>query len=550
MTGIILEIGGCGIYAYSEKGRGNYDMMKATEDMEVLAEQNGADMTKEEDVKLPQIEFEELTEEDAREFVKIEKRFIQAYHEKEESDTEGNWLFHQLQEELPEKPEAEIRAMTEEIRSSVAEAEKNLQDINAACDAGETAEGWFARKVSEAASGMSVVEFGNYLSGIDTALSMGNEQMRRTILTNAGEVSQCLNLDGFIAEQQAVNSFNRQAALEGSKFFAEVKVPGQGETYGLNSFDTVIRNTTTGEIVHQYQFKFGKDPESTIRMLKDGNYNNQRIVVPAEQVDAVREAFPGKSVEAYMGGTDKVSTRSDALSKEQVKDWQYEAQENGIMPEQNWNSYNTKELALNVGREAAITGVQAMAITTGFVMAEKAIKGEKIDADETIEIALKTGADTWVKEATAGALKVGVEKGVVRFIPAGTPAGTIAKMAYVAVEDIKILHKVAKGDMTVSEGLDSIARTTVSVAMGLGWATKGAAIGAAVLSFIPIAGPLVGGLVGGTIGYMAGSGVGQAIYNGAKKLGKAVKSGIKKVGSAIKSGVGKVGRAIGRVFGR
>lgn len=533
-------------------------MMKATEDMEVLAGQNGAEMIKEEDVKLPQIEFEELTEEDAREFVKIEKRFIQAYHEKEESDTEGNWLFHQLQEELPEKPEAEIRAMTEEIRSSVAEAEKNLQDINAACDAGETAEGWFARKVSEAASGMSVVEFGNYLSGIDEVLSISNDMMREVIFTNAGDVSQCINLDGFIAEQFLVNSFNEHAVLEGSPFRAEVLRPKAGQTYGKNSFDAVIKSDFgNGKIMNQYQFKFGKDAEATIRMIERGNYNNQRIVVPADQVADVRKGlaarnkYSNKTVEAFIGGTESVPTKSNSLdTKLDVKQLQYEIQEKGVIPEQNWNDFNTKELALNVGREVAVSSVQAMAITTGFVMAEKAIKGEKIDADETIEIALRTGADTWVKEATAGALKVGVEKGVVRFIPAGTPAGTIAKMAYVAVEDIKILHKVAKGDMTVSEGLDSIARTTMSVAVGLGWATKGAAIGAAVLSFIPIAGPLVGGLVGGTIGYMAGSGVGQAIYNGAKKLGKAVKSGIKKAGRAIKSGLGKVGRAIGGLFRR
>lgn len=499
----------------------------------------------EEDVELPQIEFEELTEEDAREFAKIEKRFIQAYHDREKTDTEGNWLFRQLRQELPEKPETEIREMTEEIRTSVAEAEKTMQDINAACEAGETTEGWFARKVSEAASGMSVMEFGNYLSGIDNALSMGNEQMKRTILTNAGEVSQCMNLDGFIAEQHAVNSFNRQAALEGSSYRAEVKVPGPGETYGRNSFDTVIKDTVTGETVHQYQFKFGKDAESTIKMLKEGNYNNQRIIVPEEQVEAVRKAFPGKTVEAYMGGTEKVPIKSDPLGKEQVKQIQHEAQEQGIMPEQNWNAYNTKELAMHVGKEAAISGVQAMAITTGFVMAEKAIKGEKIDADETLEIALRTGADIWVKEATAGAVKVGVEKGVIKFIPAGTPAGTIAKIVYISIEDIKILYKVAKGEMSIPEAMDEIGRTTVALSVGLGWAAAGAKIGVTLLGFIPFVGPAVGGLVGGTVGFIAGSGVGQKIYAGVKKVGKAVKSGVQKAVSKVKEVGGKIASGVG-----
>ncbi|MCM1234288.1 MAG: hypothetical protein NC489_29645 [Ruminococcus flavefaciens] len=544
-------------------------MKSATEEImeteEILEEKTGMDMAdpadgdvEMEDAELPQIEFEELTEEDAREFARIEKRFIQAYHDREETDTEGNWLFHQLQEELPEKPETEIRAMTEEIQTSVAEAEKNLREINAACDAGVAKEKWFADKMSEAASGMSVMEFGGYLSQIDNALSIGNEQMRRTILTNAGEVSQCMNLDGFIAEQQAVNSFNRQAVLEGSAFRAEVKVPGPGETYGRNSFDTVIKDSVTGETVHQYQFKFGKDAESTIRMLKDGNYNNQRFVVPEEQVEAVREAFPGKTVEAYMGGTEKVPTKSDSLSKEQVKQMQNEVQEQGIMPEQNWNSYNTKELAMHVGKEAAMSGVQAMAITTGFVMAEKAIKGEKIDADETVEIALKTGADTWVKEATAGAVKVGAEKGVIKFIPPGTPAGAIVKNVSIAIEDIKILHKVAKKEMSVEEGMDRIARTTIAMSVGLEWAADGAVVG--MMIGFHAGGPVgaaVGSLVGGTVGYIAGSKVGQTIYNGAKKIGNAVKSGVKKiasgvksVGSAIGSGIKSIERSVAGWFGR
>lgn len=141
----------------------------------------------------------------------------------------------------------------------------------------------------------------------------------RTVTTNTGEISKCMNLDGFIAEQNAVNTFNMRAQLESSKYVAEVKVPEPGETYGLNSFDTVIKDSTTGKIVHQYQFKFGKNSKATIDLLKGGNYNNQRFVVPLEQVEDVKNAFPGKSVEAYMGGTDVVSIKSGTLTKEQAK---------------------------------------------------------------------------------------------------------------------------------------------------------------------------------------------------------------------------------------
>ena len=54
--------------------------------------------------------------------------------------------------------------------------------------------------------------------------------MMRTVTTNTGEISKCMNLDGFIAEPNAVNTFNMRAQLESSKYVAEVKVPEPGET--------------------------------------------------------------------------------------------------------------------------------------------------------------------------------------------------------------------------------------------------------------------------------------------------------------------------------
>lgn len=229
----------------------------------------------------------------------------------------------------------------------------------------------------------------------------------RTVTTNTGEISKCMNLDGFIAEQNAVNTFNMRAQLESSKYVAEVKVPEPGETYGLNSFDTVIKDSTTGKIVHQYQFKFGKNSKATIDLLKSGNYNNQRFVVPAEQVEDVRNAFPGKSVEAYMGGTDVVSIKSGTLTKEQAKKLQLDAREKNVLPRNDWNSFNTKELALNIGKNAGLAGLNAAIITTGFDLVAKKVQGEQIDADTTIETALKTVASKVWSGAKKVAGKIG-----------------------------------------------------------------------------------------------------------------------------------------------
>lgn len=492
---------------------------------------------------------DDISEEDAAETSRLIERFVKSYSKKDENTTTEQWLSGELKNELPEKSSEEIKRMACEIIDSVHEYDTNLADLNEQYEKGVDCNTWLSNKISEASTGMSVIEFGNYLNQVDNALTNANAQMMRTVTTNTGEISKCMNLDGFIAEQHAVNTFNIHARLENSNYIAEVKVPKSGETYGLNSFDTVIKDRTTGKIVHQYQFKFGKDAESTIKLLKDGNYNNQRFVVPADQVEEVRKAFPGKSVEGYMGGTDIVSTKSDALTKEQVKQLQLDTQEKGVLPRQDWNTFNTKELALNIGKNAGFAGLQAAVITTGFDMIAKKIQGEPIDSDETIELALKTGADSGVKTAAAGALKVVSEKGVLTVIPPGTPPAVIAKIACVAIEDAKILAKVANGEITLTEAMDLMGRTSTAMVCGLGWGATGMAIGATALSWIPVVGPVVGGIVGATVGYIAGSKFGSAVYSGLKKVGSVVKSTASKVWSGIKSGARKVVSGL-KSFGR
>jgi hypothetical protein len=500
------------------------------------------------------LELEGLSEKETRQITELMQEFVRAYENREASDTTGKWLEQKLSEELPGTGQEEIRAMADEIMESVNQYDRNLREIDTVCEAGKEKETWFVKKVSQAAEAVSITEFGNYLNGIDTALSNANAQMARTVMTKAGTVSQCRNLDGFIAEQYAVNSFNEQAKLTGSKYVAEVKVPEPGETYGLNSFDTVIRDSTTGKTVHQYQFKFGKDAKSTISLLKKGNYNNQRFVVPEGQVEAVREAFPGKSVEAFMGGTEKVPVKSAPLTKETAKQMQLEVQNGGELKQYDWNIYNTKELAVNIGKNAGRMGMQAALITTGFELVEKTVQGQEISADEAVETALTTGIDTGLKQAVAGALKVGTEKGVIVLIPKGTPAGVIAGIACMSIENAKILLKVSKGELELSQGIDCMGRTSLALVGGLALTATGAAVGASLLGWIPIAGPLIGGIVGGMAGYMAGSKVGSAIYSGAKKVGSAVKSaagkvwgGVKSAGSRIASGIKS---AAGKIFGR
>lgn len=126
--------------------------------------------------------------------------------------------------------------------------------------------------------------------------------MKQTLLTQSGKINKNPNLNSYIAKQVHVNTFNRNAALNGSGARAEVLKPSSGQ-------------------------KYGKTSKETINMIKKGDYRNQRIIVPSEQVEDVQEAFPNKTV------SDKISCDgidSDSVSKSDATIAQEKAQERGL----------------------------------------------------------------------------------------------------------------------------------------------------------------------------------------------------------------------------
>jgi len=395
---------------------------------------------------------------------------------------------------------------------------------------------------------MSALEFGRRMESLGDTLSEANAQLYRTITSQDGEISQQMNLDGFLAEQQHVNSFNLVAKLSGSPFRAEVCVPEAGQTYGKNSFDVVIRGGN-GRIVHQYQFKYGADADATIQMLRRGNYNNQTLVVPPEQVEAVQAAFPGKTVVAQIGGTDTVPVSSKPLSKADVKAMQQEIQTGGKIPESDWNSFDNRMLSRYVGQQAVMAGMLGAALGAGFHIASRLAVDEPIEGEAVVVDALSTGTDAGIKAAAAGALKVAMERGILAVAQPGMPMPPLTCLACVAVENAKVLIRVVEGELTVGEALDQMACNASAMYYGMAFGMAGSMLGAFALGWIPIAGPIIGGVIGGVIGYTAGAELGDGIYQAAKNAAKAAVRTVKRMTESAKNVAGKLFRGVGRLVG-
>lgn len=486
-----------------------------------------------------------ITETEAKSFISLFRQCLKSYKEKDPTITDEKWLAQLFKNEIKGTTDEEAAEDAKEIVEALHEYDENLKSVNEAALSGKSKESWLADKMQETAVGMSVHEYGQTLQAMDDILYQKNMEIADA-LSRAGDghIMMSPNLDGNIAENLIAKTTELNGLLQGKNVKVDVL-----ESFTANSVDVRATNLETGRY-QNYQLKFGKDAKATIALLERGDYSNQRVIVPSDQLEEVQAHFTGKgSAKSISDHIEAFGVEGRKFTKEDVKALQTSAQEDGIMPTMDYSHYQTKELALSVGKSAGAMALQSAAVITGFNIISKAVKGEKIDSDELVENAIRTGADTSVKVVTAGALQVAVRNGIIRILPRMTPAGVIANIAAVGIENIKILAKIASGDLSVTKGLDQMGRISVSMMAGLCAIKVGAVIGASLVGWIPVVGPVAAvatGFVGGMVGYFAGSKIGEAVYNGAKKIGKAAG----KVGKAAWNGFKKVAKVAGKVVSR
>lgn len=214
------------------------------------------------------------------------------------------------------------------------------------------------------------------------------------------------------------------------------------------------------------------------------------------------------------------------MTKEQAKQMQLDAQKSGVAPKFDYNQYDSQALMKRVSKDASIMVLQSIAITTGMFLVQKRWKGETIEGDEVLETVIRTGADTGLKTVLAATVKIAVEKGILKAIPKTTPAAVFTNVACVAVENVKILYKVATGKISPTKGVEEMGKTSISMAGGMlamGKMAKVVKASTIISSMAPIT-IVVGGFVAGTVAYTAGSKVGDMVFEGFKKVATVAKT--------------------------
>ena len=490
---------------------------------------------------------EYISQEEAFTIKEMFKKYLQDYKQKSPEMSDSEWLEILFAKELPEQTREQSKQDAQEITSAIKIFDSNLKEINESATRGIGKEEWLANKIQQAATGMSVQEYGKTLQIMDNALAEKNFQLHDALLRDADkQIKMSRNLDGNIAEHMIAKTAELSADIQGKNVKVQVL-----DSFGSNSVDVRAVNMDTGKY-QNYQLKFGKDAKATIDLIERGNYNNQRIIVPSEQLEEVQAHFKAKgSNKTITDHIDAWGAEGKSFTKDEMKKLQTQLQEDGLMPSMDYNAYRNKDLAVSIGKNAGVMALQSAAITTGLNIATKVFKGEKIDSDELVETALKTGADTSVKVVAAGTLQVAIRKGVIKCFARNTPAGVIANIASVGIENVKVIYKIATGELSLTKGVEQMGRVSVSMVAGLACFGKGAAIGAAMTGWIPVIGPplaVVTGCIGGMVGYFAGSKIGETIYNAgvkiassAKTIAKSAYDTLRDVRSSIRSGIKSLG---------
>ena len=567
----------------------------------------------------------------------IIKKFLKSYAQNEKSKNKKDlrsWLIYELQNEFADKKIQEIEKMADEliagvgvyfnkkkevekyqrvgistsdyigdvILDKISEDVKNAEIIDKKQIIGDMKESseilanynevmiYEAAAINDprvVANTLSANRANTYVDNVNSAIGKSNEEILSALTTRTGEISQNPNLDGFIFEEHHAGTFNIDAAVKEENYYAKALKPELGETYGKNSVDMTIEDSS--KIVRKYQAKAYKNANETAKSFYDRQqgykYKFQSKLVPSDQTGEIPN-----SVDKMKFG----EVESKNISKEEIKNIQekYQSGDKEAVKFSFEKDVDVLAISKQLGKQAVINGTMGVGIGMALDVGTKLVSGEEVEVAEVIEAGVKTGTSMGLSTAVAGGIRVAVEKNVLPKVLTGVLANNnaVGAVAASSMDIIGTAFKLGSGEISLGEATKRVGTSVGSaygaiVASNAGFIGGMAVAGAIGLGTLGVAGAVVGGavaLAAGAVCGIVGSKVGGAIAKGVgtiakpvidgsteivkkgteavksvakgaweevKAVGTAVVSGVKAVGSTISSAVGAVGSFIGGLFG-
>ena len=521
----------------------------------------------------------------------IIKKFLKSYAENEKSQNKKDlktWLIFELQNELPNKKVEDIEKIATELIAGIEiyyqkkkEVEKyqsvgisngdyiGNQILEKVTDEIEEAEIVDTKEVIEdmkepsnilsnyneamiyetaavkepqlVANVLSAKYVNNYVDTVNTTIDSANKTLVESVTTKTGNINQNPNLDGFIFEEHHAGTFNIDAAVKQKPYHAEALKPEIGETYGKNSIDLIIEDS--GKYVKKYSAKAYKNTNETAKSFYDKitgyKYKGQSKLVPTDQVGDIANSV------------DKIkynNVESKGITKAEIKDIQNNLQsgkKNGDIFKFK-KDVNTISISKQIGKQAMLNGTMGSILAMGTNIGINVIQGKEVEAEEVIEIGIKTGASMGMATAVAGGIRVAVEKKVIPAVFSRMLTNnTIGAIAASSMDIIGTAFKLGNGEINLGEAVKDVGSSISAgygaiISSGIGISGGMALAGMIGLGTIGTVGTILTGglaLVAGAVCGVIGSNIALKIANG---LGKITETVVDKAVDIVKSGVNKV----------
>lgn len=313
----------------------------------------------------------------------------------------------------------------------------------------------------------------------------GADNLLDTVTTKSGEISQNINLKGFVFEEEQARTFNEAAAKDGSSLRAIVDPPTGVD--GKGAPDIRIVDTATGETIKNYQAKIGTEQYINKQIqeekYQDGNTDAFVTDIDNYYTQAMKNL---ESIEKELSQTDFNDLDSlDKLSKaldtmNEALDIESQVSHDGISAEaftveemkeiaQNPTEY-VEELHYSANSEEIMDGAMSgAAIGAIFQSLQESIKilaklqkGQKVPK-EVLTDALKNIMTTLSSSALRGALikviEIILEK---QMEDSGALPLVIVSIAPIVY---KTLLSYFKGEMTLEECVNIVGTEALSKGM-------------------------------------------------------------------------------------
>jgi len=450
--------------------------------------------------------------------------------------TNGDYIGNEILEKVAnEIEEAEI-VDTKEVIEDMKEASNILSQYNEAMIY-ETAAVKEPQLVANVLSAKSV---NNYVDTVNNAIDSANKTLMESITTKTGNINQNPNLDGFIFEEHHAGTFNIDATVKQKPYHAKVLKPKLGETYRKNSIDIVIEDS--GKYVKKYSAKAYKITNGTAKSFYDENgykYRFQSKLVPTGQTNEIANSV------------DKIkynNVESKGITKAEIKDIQNDLQ-SGNKKVDIFNfkkDVNTISISKQIGKQAMLNGTMGSILSMGTNIGINLIQGKEVEAEEVIEIGIKTGASMGMATAVAGGIRVAVEKKVITAVFSRMLTNnTIGAIAASSIDIIGTAFKLGSGEISLGKAVKDVGNSLGAgygaiISSGIGF-SGGMALATTIgLGTIGTVGTILTGglaLVAGAVCGVIGSNIALKIANG---LGKITETVVDKAVDIVKSGMNTV----------